>query len=146
MSSDNKKIEALFILEMLGRPPEHLVETLKEMIGKIKQEKGIEVKEEKINEPQLAKDQKDIYTTFAEIRVEVEGTMQLIVLLLKYMPAHFEIISPENINMTNNEWNELLNELARRLHGYDEVARVLMSERNVLEQKLKKIIEKEKKD
>jgi len=122
---ETKGIRAVLVLEMIGKPPEHMTETLKELIKKIDEEKGVEVLEKKINEPVLIKDQKEFYTTFAEIEVEVEQILHLAVLMFKYMPAHIEIIEPELIVLSNNGWSEILSELVRRLHSYDEIARVL---------------------
>jgi len=149
MSLNNKDREtkgliAMMIIEVLGKPPEHLKETLEEIIKKIDAEKGVSVIFKKINEPVLMKEQKEFYTSFAEIEIEVEEILHLAILMFKYMPAHIEIISPELIALTNNGWNDVLNELTRRLHGYDEVARIIQVEKNILEKKLRAAIEKEK--
>lgn len=138
---ESKGINATFILEIIGRPPEHLVETLENLIKTMDNEKGVRVKSKKINEPVLVKDQKNLYTTFAEVDVEVGTILQLAVLMFKYMPAHIEVISPELLVLSNSGWNDILNELTRRLHGYDEVARMLMAEKSVLEQQLRGIAE-----
>jgi len=132
-------IRAMMILEIIGRPAEHLTETLNKLIEEIDKEKGVVVKEKNIKEPVLMKEQKDFYTTFAEIEVEVEEIMHLAILMFKYMPAHVEVISPELIALTNNSWSEILSELTRRLHGYDEVARVIQNEKVILEKKLKEL-------
>ncbi|MEK6906325.1 MAG: hypothetical protein AABW81_01750 [Nanoarchaeota archaeon] len=138
-------IRAALIIEVIGKPPEHLKETLNEIITKISEEKGVKVTEKKINEPILMKDHKEFYTTFAEIEVEVEDIMNLAVILFKYMPANIEVISPEFIALTNSGWNEILNETVRRLHGYDEVARVLQVEKSILEKNLRNILEEKRK-
>lgn len=145
MSSSEEKITAIMIFEIIGRPPEHLTETLEKIIKQINEEKGVKVKEKKINEPDLMKEQKDFYTSFAEIEVEVEDVFNIVTLMFKYMPAHIDIISPEKIPITNNDWSTILNELTRRLHGYDEVARVIQNEKAILEKKLREILDKEKK-
>lgn len=139
-----KNIRVIMIIEVIGKPPEHLNETLENMIKQIGEEKGVVVKEKKINEPNLMKDQKDFYINFAEVEVEVEEVLHLSMLMFKYMPAHIEIISPEIITLSNNGLNEILNELVRRLHGYDEVARIIQVEKEILEKKLKDIMEQRK--
>lgn len=142
---ETKGIAAMLVLEAIGRPPEHLVETLEGLAKSIGEEKGVKVTGKKINEPVLMKDQKDFYTAFIEIEVEVEEILSLAILMFKYMPAHVEIISPEFIALTNNGWNDVFNELTRRLHSYDEVARILQTEKAILEKKLREVLE-EKKD
>jgi len=148
MSSDKetKGIRAAMIIEVLGTPPEHLTEVLNKLIKAIDEEKGVSVQTKKLHEPTLLKDQEKFYTTYAEVEVEVDEISYLAILMFKYMPAHIEIISPELIALTNNGWNEILNELTRRLHGYDEIARILQSEKTILEKKLREILPPEVKD
>ncbi len=140
MSLTETKINAIMILEILGRPPEYLVETLENIAKQIGEEKGVKVVNNKINSPVLMKEQKDFYTSFAEIEVETENLLYLVILIFKYMPANIEIISPQNLPLTNIDWNDILNELTRRLHGYEEIARILQTEKMILENKLKGVI------
>jgi hypothetical protein len=137
-----KKITAVLIFEIIGKPKEHLVQTLDSIIKKIGEEKGVEVKEKKVKEPVLMKNQKEFYTTFAEVEVEVDEILYIAMLMFKYMPAHIEVVSPEIISLTNNGWGEILSELTRRLHRYDEVARIIKSEKNILEKKLRELMPK----
>ena len=60
------------------------------------------------------------------------------------MPAHIEIISPELIALTNNGWGDILSELTRRLHAYDEVARVLTFQNNQMQEKLRELMPEKK--
>jgi hypothetical protein len=144
MSSD-EKILAIMMLEILGRPPEHITETFKQLIKKISEEKGVVLKGERVNEPKKIEGQEELYTSFAELEIEAESLQVLSGLMFMYMPSYMEIITPEKLTLTNNSINEFLNETTRRLHAYDEVARVIQNERVILEKKLKDILEKEKK-
>ncbi|MDO8623665.1 MAG: hypothetical protein Q7R52_05460 [archaeon] len=139
----NGIIKAMFIIEVLGKPAEYLTETLENLIKQIELERGITVIRKKINEPKEIENQKDFYTSFAEIEIETEEMANILTLMFKYMPSHIEIMHPENVFLTNVEWNEVLNELTRRLHNYDEIARVMQIERNVLENKLRAVLEKQ---
>jgi len=139
-----KGVSAVLILEVIGRPKEHLTETLNNIINELDNEKGVIVKSKKINEPVLMKDQKDFYASFVEVEVEVERILDLAILIFKYMPAHIEIIYPEIIALQNNDWNDILNELTRRLHGYDEVARIIQNEKGILERKLREVLEEKR--
>jgi|TARA_Y100000310_G_scaffold319661_1_gene375202 hypothetical protein len=138
---ETKDIKANLIIEIIGKPAEHLVATLEDIIKQIDGEKGVKVVNKKIKEPVAFEKQKGFFTTFAEIEIEVEDILILNILMFKYMPAHVEIISPELIILSNNGWNDILNELTRRLHGYDEVARVIQTEKRILENKLRQINE-----
>ncbi len=154
MSSDEKqKIIVLMMLEVIGKPPEHLIDALEDLIKNLDEEKGVSVRSKDIKEPKLmeqkieimnskekTKPQSEFYTTFAEVEMEIEEISSLAYLMFKYMPAHIEIIYPELIALTNNGWNELFNELSRRLHGFNEVARVLQVEKEILGKKLKELM------
>ncbi len=146
MNSDEKKINTILVLEIIGRPPEHLVLTLEEIAKQIEGEKGVKIVSKKINEPVAMKEQKDFYTSFMEIEVEVDEILYLAILMFKYMPAHVEILSPQSLTLPNSGFNELFNELTRRLHGYEEIARILQTEKMILENQLKTILDEEKKE
>jgi len=137
------KINAIIILEIIGRPSEYLIETLNKMIQALGEEKGVEVVNKSVNEPIEMKENKEFFTSFAEIELYISGLDVLAEILFKYMPAHVEILSPENLQITNNELNEIFNSLMRKLHGYDEIARVLQTEKILLQRKLKEAIGKE---
>ena len=49
----------------------------------------------------------------------------------------YQIVSPQNISLTNSDFEEVLNELTRRLHGYEEIVRIMQNERLILQNKLK---------
>lgn len=135
-------IKAALIIEVIGRPPEHLTETLEDLIKKISSEKGIKITDKKIHEPALLKETKEFYSSFAEIDIEVEDISNLIFLSFKYMPAHIEIITPESISLSNNNWNGVLNDLLRKLHEYDEVTRIMQMQTAQMQKKLKDLEEK----
>lgn len=141
---ETSKIKSAMIFEIIGKPAEHLVKTLEDIIKKIDEEKGVEVMNKKIAEPVLMKDSKDFYVTHAEIEIEVEEIIIIALLMFKYMPANVEIISPESIKLSNTSWSEIFTELTRRLHSYDEVARVLQMQKAELEKKLKENSENKK--
>jgi hypothetical protein len=140
MNSSEQKIKAILVIEVLGRPPEHLVATLEGIAKEMGEEKGVKVVDKKINPPVLMKDQKDFWTSFAEIDVEIDEILYLAMLMFKYMPANIEILSPQNISLPNAGWNEILNELTRRLHGYEEIARILQTEKMIMEKKLRELM------
>ena len=142
---ETKGIQAVMILEAIGKPKEHLAEALENITKEIEKEKGVRLISKKINEPVLIKDQKEFYTTFAEVEVEAEEILYLAILMFKYMPANVEIISPEFIALTNSGWSDIFSELTRRLHSYDEIARILQVEKEILEKKLRDVLGEKKK-
>ncbi|MEX0920966.1 MAG: hypothetical protein WDZ62_01755 [Candidatus Pacearchaeota archaeon] len=138
MNSD-EKIKALIILDIIGRPAEHLIDTLNALIGDLEKEKGVDVVSKKIREPVPMKERGDFFTTFAEVEIDVNEISRLTELMFKYMPANIEIISPEMLVVANDRINQLLNDLVIKLHRYDEIARVMQLEKQVLFKKIKEM-------
>ncbi|MGA2130271.1 MAG: hypothetical protein ABSG05_01490 [Candidatus Pacearchaeota archaeon] len=136
--STSEGIKAMMILDIIGKPAQHLVDTLEKMIEEMKTEKGVKVVSKNIREPVTIKDNKEFFTTFAEVELEVEDIMTLSGMMFKYMPAHIEVISPEKINLANTGWSDILSELVRRLHSYDEMTRIVQMENARLVAELQK--------
>lgn len=143
MSSDKQKITAILVIEVLGKPPEHLKETLEDLIRQIDAEKGVEVTSKIIAEPTELPKNPGMFTDYAEIEVELEDPLTLAILMFKYMPAHVEVVSPEFITIPNDGYNGILNELVRRLHGYDHVARVIQAEKAMMQKKIEELSPKD---
>lgn len=145
MSSD--KLQVALVFEVIGKPAEHLTTTLNEIIDKIDQLKGIKVIDSKVHDPAPFRDKESFFTNFAEIEIQADNLIALSELMFIYIPSHVEIISPERLNLQNNDVNDLFNGLTNKLHGYDEVTRVLQTEKIILVQKLKELTKNsEKKD
>jgi len=143
MSSD-KKIVVAMLIEVLGKPAEHLIVTLEDILSKIASEKGISIISKNINQPVEMASQKGFFTDFAEIELEVPDVATLILLMFKYMPSHIEILSPSDLSIKSFDLNKILNDLTLRLHKYDEVTRIVQMEKTILERKLREMLKKEK--
>ncbi len=129
------KIQAIFILEILGKPAEHIKKTLTDIVKKLGEEKDVKVISKSVAEPKpfqvKEKISQELFTSFAEI--EFETNMQKLMLLVYgYMPSHIDIIKPEDLRVKNSDLNLFLNELTRRLHQYDELARAFIINQQVL--------------
>ena len=133
------KIKADLVFEILGRPTEHIKTALSSMMDKLGAEKGVKVIEKKVHEPTEVKESKDLYTTFAEVSIEFEAIENLLGIVFTYMPAHVEIISPANFELTNLHLNELSNTLLSRLHNYDAITKKFIYERDFLLNKLREV-------
>ncbi|MBN2893340.1 MAG: hypothetical protein JXL97_15820 [Bacteroidales bacterium] len=148
MNSDEiikQKITAILVIEVMGRPKEHLIETLEKIVSDISNEKNVKINEKKIHEPINVKDKEDLFSSYAEIEVEIEEASTLSILAFKYMPAHIEVIEPEMLKMTAYQYGDILSELIRRLHKYDELLRVMQMEKNMYAKKLSQFMPKKDK-
>lgn len=129
-------IQVQFIIEILGRPAEHIKDALQKLIQKLDTEPGVSVLEKTIHEPKQVEDGKDVYTAFAELTLEIDKLSNLFYLFFAYMPSHIEIISPETITATKTELSDLANGIIGRLHQYDAIAKKMINDREILLKKL----------
>jgi hypothetical protein len=131
-----EKITAIIVLEMLGKPAEYLKETLNQFIERMSLEKGLKILKRKVNEP-CRIDTADLLSSFAEVEIEFDNLQLLLNMIFTYMPSHIEVVSPESISLKNFEFNNLCNDLTRRLLEYDAIAKKMIYERRILENQLR---------
>lgn len=142
------KIKSDIIIEMLGRPKEHLRKTMKDFLKKIGAERGVVVAGKKIHSPRKV-EQKDnegkiikipgnreVFTTFAEVSLETETIFDLIRIIFIYMPSHIEILEPGEFMMQNIDIAAVLNEITKKLHQYDAIAKNALMQNQMLANKI----------
>ncbi len=134
-----QKIQVRFILEILGKPQEHVAQALQGLIERISNQKGIKILDKAVHEPVLVKDSKDLYTSFAEITAELDAIEHYFAIIFSYFPAHIELISPTDFSLPLFKLNEIGNFLVQRLHEYDSVAKTLLGENTILKNKLQEV-------
>lgn len=141
----SKKIRAMFIFEILGRPPEHIKKTLEEFVDKLETNKGIEIINKKIHESKIIEEgkSKGFYTTFEEVEVYVDNLNLLFNIIFNMLPSHVEVFEPDELKIDNFELTSLLADLAMKMHRYDEISKSMIIENNNLMCKLKEIQEKQ---
>ncbi len=132
-----ERIEARMIIEIMGRPVEHVVDALNQLIDKLGKEQGVTLRERKVREPVAVKEAKDLFTTFAEIDVEFDSVITCFRIVFTYLPAHIEISAPEHLKLKNDDISTIANAIAARMHDYDAIAKRLVSEREILVNRLK---------
>jgi len=125
------KIKALFVYEVLGRPPEHIKKALEEFIDKLDKQKGLKVENRKIHEPNACEDEeaKDLFTTFAEVELLIDDLGLLFSVIYNTLPASVEIISPSEIDIKNFDLSSIITDLTLKLHKYDEIAKTISIEK-----------------
>jgi len=134
-----EEIRAHFIIELMGRPPEHLKEALNTLVVKIGSEKGVSLLGKKYHKAKPVKDVKNLYTNFAEINMEFDSLERFFAIITGYMPSNIEIYEPEKFKLNAYEINALGNQIISRLHGYDEITKRVLAERDILLRQLQHI-------
>ena len=130
------KLQVQFILEVLGRPPQHVTQALQTVVSRLGAEKGVSVLEKNFNEPRPVEGSNDLHTAFVDVMLEIDNIGTFFQMLFTYMPAHVEMISPEKMELSNVDINDLANKTLGRLHEYDALAKKFMNDRKHLLQQL----------
>jgi len=133
------KLQANIILEILGRPQEHVTEALNGIVAKLGTEKGVKILDKTCHEPLPVQDSKDLFTSFAEVMLELDSLENYLLVLFGYMPANIELIAPEKITLSNIDLNDLGNKLVQRLHNYDAITKKVLVEHDIVLKKLQEV-------
>ena len=146
--SEEQEVKAQIVIEMMGRPAEHVSEAMKNFIKKLGEEEKVKVIEKKVHAPKIVeqKDQegkaikiqdgKEIYSTFSEIVINTESIMDLIRIVFTYMPSHVEILHPSESKLKSFDLSAVLSEITKKMHQYDAIAKNALLQNQALANKL----------
>jgi hypothetical protein len=141
MVEGQKWLKTRMIVEVAGFPKEHIENTIVLLGEKFAEDlKSVKVTKRMVREPQQIKDSV-VWSGFVEFHCEVEDVATLMGLMFDYMPSSVEILDPETVTESMQNLNDILNDLAARLHQYDATVKQLRAEIRILGKKLE---EKEK--
>ncbi len=132
-----ENIRAILTIEILGRPADHVKETMSQIVEKIGSTKGVKVISHTDNEPIPAQNSKTLFTTFSEIEAEFEDLNSYFQIIFAYLPSHIDVIEPAELVLRNEDVNELTNIILQRLHNYETITKTALAERDKLFNKLK---------
>ncbi len=123
------------VLEVLGKPQEHVEESIKQYLQQLKADKRFKVLHEQVAEIKKQEEQ-DLWAIFAELEVKTEELQNLTIFCLDYMPSLIEIMEPAQLTITDIQFSEFLNDLQTKLHQIDILAKHLKIENDHLKRNL----------
>ena len=126
-----QKIIFRTILELIGRPKEHIDKTMKDYVAKIKSDKEFKVLHEELAD--IKKQEKEeLWATFAELEVEAKSVTKMTQFCFDYMPSIIEILDPAELKFSGEELSIVINDLQSKLHAVDMVAKQIKTENDFL--------------
>ncbi len=134
---EHAHIRCRIIIEVLGKPKEHVENALKEYIEHIKQDSELVILNEDYSE---INEQGKLWSKFVELDLVIKGTKKLISFCFEYMPSSIEVVKPEHLIMTNPELSNFLNDLQARLHSVDMIVKQMKAENDFLRLNMNAII------
>jgi len=137
MADKENRLLCKVIIEVAGKPKEHIENTLRLVLKKIKDEEtDIKFKQGdlyKAKEVNISTEQKgQIWSTFTELELYMKDVETLIGFCFTYMPSSIEILEPQDIRFNLKDFSDLLTELLARLHQIGIVLKNLNAEKEVL--------------
>lgn len=130
---NEQRIILRMIVEIVGSPKEHVDETLKKVIEKLKGE--FKVHKEELYE---AEKFEKFWSAFTEIELELNNIDQLVDLCFNYMPSSIEILDPIDFKVKVNDINNMLNDLMAKLHQNELIIKNLAAENTIIKREFEK--------
>lgn len=110
------------VIEVIGKPQEHVEKSIREYIQGLKENARYEVVQTEFADLKKQKDQ-ELWATFAELEVKTEKIEDLTNFCFDYMPSIIEIIEPKEFILTEGDLSQALNDLQAKLHQVDLIAK-----------------------
>ena len=129
------KVQAKIVVEILGTPKEHVEETMKKVIEKLKNEDGVKLLKETTYETVQVK---KMWSTFSDLEIEVDDVSKLMGLCFDYMPSSIEILEPHKMDLETVKISDLLNDLLAKIHKTDMMLKNAIAENRFLKDQIKK--------
>src|SRR3989338_2253665 len=138
-TSMGKTILFRAVVEVLGRPQEHVESTLKQYLDNLKKDARYKVMQVDIAKLKKQDDQ-ELWMTFAEVEVKTEKLDHLTSFSFDYMPSLIEILEPAELALKDAEVSSFLNDLQAKLHQVDMVAKQLRLENDFLKKNTRNLL------
>ena len=115
-----RELKARTIIEVLGRPKEHVDKALGLIKDKLaREDKNFELVKSEIFDARPVKDHENMFAGFVENDLNFKDLDRLMGFCFDYMPASIEIIEPKSLNFKSNDLSSFFNELQAKLHSLD---------------------------
>ena len=129
---ENQRILFRAIIEVLGKPKEHVDELLREHVSTIKEQSRYEIAKENFAEPESQGD--DVFSAFCELEIWANDTPALVEFCFDFLPSSIEVIEPDVIVYSTTELMHILNDMVARLLNVEREAKTSALKQSILEQ------------
>lgn len=124
------------IIEVVGKPKEHVLETLMNLLKQLSEDERYKIADYDIGKPQKIKESKELYSAFADVEFAAKDEVALIHFATDYMPATVEVIEPSEMKVQASYTTHMLTEFVGRLHAVDMEFKKVKTENQLLAQNL----------
>lgn len=121
------------IIEILGKPKEHVEETMQKVMTELEKKEGITILNKEIANP---KEVEKFFSSYVDLELKLDDLDKLIDFCFDFLPSTIEIIDPENMDMSSEIFANYLNDLLAKLHQHSMIIRNLHAENTLMKQQL----------
>ena len=97
------------ILEVIGKPKEHVEKTIKILVDKVKEDSEISILNENYAEIQPL--EKTMFSTFVELEMVFKGLPAVTGFCFDFMPSSIDIEKPEQLTLKNRDLSNFFNDM-----------------------------------
>src|SRR3989338_9200270 len=133
--AEKTHLRCKIIIEILGKPKEHVEKTIRDYVETIKKDSGFIVMNSDFAD---AQEKDGLWAAFVELDMVIKGLPKLIAFCFDYMPSSVEISKPEELIVQKSTVENLINDLQARLHTVDMVVKKQKNENDFLRHNLAK--------
>ena len=131
--SEKTHVRCRTIIEILGKPKEHVEKTMRMYVDKIKQDSELIFLNVNFSD---AEEKDKLWAAFVELEMIVKGIPKLIGFCFDYMPSSIEILKPEEFAMKASTIQDFVNDLQARLHTVDMIVKKQKNENDFLKRNM----------
>ena len=135
-----KPITFRAVIEVLGKPQEHVDKAIHQYVDALKASKEYTVIHEEFADIKKQEEQ-ELWSVFAELEVKTEKLENLTSFCFEYMPSLIEVLEPQEFNLTDVHFSQFLNDLQAKLHNVDMVAKQVKLENDQLKRNMKGLLQ-----
>ncbi len=134
-----QKILFRTIIEVLGKPKEHVQKALQDYVEQLKKNPQYNIMHQESAEVQQ-QEEGELWTTFTELEIQAETVDDIVAFCFNYMPALIEIIEPRELMLKDVQVSQLLSTLQGKLHQVDMVAKQVAVEKEHLQKNMGRLL------
>ena len=125
------------IIEVLGKPKEHVETSIKAYIDNMREDKDLSILKEDYSD---ITEKDKLWLSYVELEIVIKGLPKLFHFCFEYMPSSIEILKPESFTFSEREMTGYMNDLQARLHTVDMVVKNLKSENQFVKRNFTKSV------
>ena len=123
------------LVEIAGFPESHVNEIMEKILEKLEKENGIKIIKKDVGKAEKVK---EMYSSFADMELDVDNLQVLMSFCFDYTPTSIEIVDIKELTFKVKELTNSLNDMLSKLHQYNYLVTNMHAENTVLKQKFEK--------